>query len=55
MFASFDNQEILGLSDTIATFFRGRLVRVAPADSIKSETLLRDITHPETSSVGEAA
>jgi len=55
VFASFDNQEILGLSDTIATFFRGRLVRVAPAHSIKPETLLRDITHPETSSAGETA
>jgi len=55
MFASFDNQEILGLSDTIATFFRGRLVRVAPADSVKPEALLRDVTHPETPSVGEAA
>ena len=55
MFASFDNQEILGLSDTIATFFRGRLVRVASADSVKPEALLRDVTHPETSSVGEAA
>jgi ribose transport system ATP-binding protein len=55
MFASFDNQEILGLSDTIATFFRGRLVRVASADLIKPEALLRDISHSETSSVGEAA
>jgi ABC-type sugar transport system ATPase subunit len=55
VFASFDNQEILGLSDTIATFFRGRLVRVAPADSVKPEALLRDVTHPETPSVGEAA
>jgi ribose transport system ATP-binding protein len=55
MFASFDNQEILGLSDTIATFFRGRLVRVASADSVKPEALLRDVTHPKTSSVGKAA
>jgi ribose transport system ATP-binding protein/rhamnose transport system ATP-binding protein len=54
MLASFDNQEILGLSDTIAAFFRGRLVRVAPADSVKPEALLRDITHPGTSSAGQA-
>ena len=30
IFVSSDNQEVLGLADTIATFFRGRLVRVAP-------------------------
>ena len=55
MFSSFDNQEILGLSDTVATFFRGRLVREAPADRVKPEALLRDVTHPESPSVGDVA
>ena len=31
IFASSDNQEVLGLADTVATFFRGHVVRVAPA------------------------
>ena len=33
IFVSSDNQEVLGLADSIATFFRGRLVRVANAES----------------------
>ena len=37
MFASSDNQEVLGLADTVATFFRGRLVRVASADRLEPE------------------
>ncbi len=55
MFVSSDNQEILGLSDRVATFFRGRLVRVAPAVEIKPEALLRDVTHPEALVTGAAA
>jgi|HubBroStandDraft_2_1064218.scaffolds.fasta_scaffold06984_4 ABC-type sugar transport system ATPase subunit len=46
VFVSSDNQEVLGLADTVATFFRGRLVRVASADSLEAEELLRDVTHP---------
>jgi ABC-type sugar transport system ATPase subunit len=55
MFASSDNQEILGLSDRVATFFRGRMVRVAPAAEIKPEALLRDVTHPQDMVTGAAA
>jgi ABC-type sugar transport system ATPase subunit len=47
MFVSSDNQEVLGLADTVVTFFRGRLVRSAPAVEIKPEALLRDVTHPQ--------
>ncbi|MEO8669475.1 MAG: sugar ABC transporter ATP-binding protein, partial [Bauldia sp.] len=47
LFVSSDNQEVLGLADTVATFFRGRLVRIAPAVDIKPEALLRDVTHPQ--------
>ena len=32
IFASSDNQEVLGLADTVATFFRGQIVRVASAE-----------------------
>ncbi len=52
IFVSSDNQEVLGLADTIATFFRGRLVRVAAAKQLTPEALLRDVTHPETAGVG---
>jgi ABC-type sugar transport system ATPase subunit len=46
IFVSSDNQEVLGLADTVATFFRGRLVRVAAAADLTPEALLRDVTHP---------
>lgn len=55
IFASSDNQEVLGLADTVATFFRGRLVRVAPAADMRLEALLRDVTHPEDADTGVAA
>jgi ribose transport system ATP-binding protein len=47
IFVTSDNQEALGLADSVATFFRGRLVRIANAEQIKPEDLLRDVTHPE--------
>jgi ABC-type sugar transport system ATPase subunit len=52
VFASSDNQEVLGLADTVATFFRGRLVRIADAGLIKPEDLLRDVTHPDAANAG---
>jgi ABC-type sugar transport system ATPase subunit len=55
MFVSSDNQEVLGLADNVATFFRGRLVRVAPAAELRLEALLRDVTHPEMTETGVAA
>jgi ribose transport system ATP-binding protein len=54
MFASSDNQEVLGLADSIATFFRGRLVRFAGAAGIKPEDVLRDVTHPDAAEAGAA-
>ncbi|MCB1487482.1 MAG: sugar ABC transporter ATP-binding protein [Bauldia sp.] len=54
IFVSSDNQEVLGLADTVATFFRGRLVRVAPATDVTPEALFRDVTHPETAEEAEA-
>lgn len=47
IFVSSDNQEVLGLADTVATFFRGRLVRAAAAADLTPEALLRDVTHPQ--------
>jgi ABC-type sugar transport system ATPase subunit len=54
MFASSDNQEVLGLADTVATFFRGRLVRVAAAAQLRPEDLFRDVTHPDAADAGVA-
>lgn len=47
IFASADVQEIVGLSDTVATFYHGRLVRVLDRDAVDVETVTRDVTHPE--------
>ena len=55
IFASSDNQEVLGLADTVATFFRGRIVRVSPATEMEHSSLLRDVTHPETLAAGREA
>ena len=52
MFVSSDNQEVLGLADTVATFFRGRLVRVTEAARLRDEELFRDVTHPESAELG---
>ncbi len=54
VFVSSDNQEVLGLADTVATFFRGRLIRVTSTDMLRAEELLRDVTHPEGSEAGGA-
>jgi ABC-type sugar transport system ATPase subunit len=55
IFASSDNQEVLGVADSIATFFRGRLVRVTRAERMRPEDLLRDVTHPDEAELGGVA
>ena len=55
IFSSSDNQEVLGLADTVATFFRGHVVRVCPAAEIELAGLLRDVTHPAALEKGVAA
>ncbi len=52
IFVSSDNQEVLGLADSVATFFRGRLVRVVSTERLKPEDLLRDVTHPDMADAG---
>jgi len=47
IFVSSDNQEVLGLADTVATFFPRAAVRVTGTDQCKPEDLLRDVTHPD--------
>ena len=47
VFASSDVQEILGLADTVATFYHGQLVRVMDTSSAGPESVTRDITHPD--------
>ncbi len=45
VFASSDLAEVLGLADTVATFYRGRLVRSAPVSALTPADVLRDVTH----------
>jgi ABC-type sugar transport system ATPase subunit len=44
VFASSDLAEVQGLADTVATFYRGRIVRVAPAADISPADVLGDVT-----------
>jgi ABC-type sugar transport system ATPase subunit len=46
IFASSDISEVLGLADTIVTFYRGREVARYAAAAVDERTLVRDITHP---------
>jgi len=46
VFASSDVQEILGLADTIVTFFRGNLINSKRRDETDTATIMREITHP---------
>jgi ribose transport system ATP-binding protein len=55
VFASSDNQEVLGLADTVASFFRGRLVRIAPAEQLDEAALLHEVTHPTAAELGTDA
>jgi ribose transport system ATP-binding protein/rhamnose transport system ATP-binding protein len=45
VFASSDLPEVFGLADTVATFYRGELVRVAAASELDETTMMRDVTH----------
>ena len=47
IFASSDISEVLGLADTIVTFYRGREIARYDAGSVDERALVRDITHPE--------
>ena len=44
IFGSSDLDEVHGLADTVCTFFRGRVVRSAPAGTVSKIELLHDIT-----------
>jgi len=45
VFASSDVQEVLGLADTVVTFFRGKVVSVRPRQETDTTTVMREITH----------
>jgi ribose transport system ATP-binding protein/rhamnose transport system ATP-binding protein len=47
VFASSDGQEVLGLADTVATFYRGSLINVTPREHIDAKQVLVEVTHPE--------
>ena len=45
LFASSDLAEVHGLSDTVATFYRGRLVDVKPVGEYSEQQMMLDVTH----------
>jgi ABC-type sugar transport system ATPase subunit len=45
--ASSDTSEVLGLSDTIATFYRGRLTKLRPQTEWTEDALTREVMHQE--------
>ena len=45
--ASSDTAEVLGLSDTIATFYRGRLTGIRPQAEWTEDALMREVMHQE--------
>lgn len=45
VFSSSDLAEVHGLADTIATFYRGRLVRLAAASDLTDQQMMLDVTH----------
>ena len=47
VFASSDGQEVLGLADTVATFYRGRLISVTPREDTDAKQVFVEVTHPE--------
>jgi ribose transport system ATP-binding protein len=54
VFASSDMQEVLGLADTIATFYRGHLVNVAPVQETSAAAVMREVMAPEDRREGVA-
>jgi ribose transport system ATP-binding protein len=49
IFTSSDTQEVIGLADRVATFYRGRMVRLMDAHGATPEAITKDVTHPEAS------
>ena len=47
VFASSDTQEVLGIADTVVTYFRGAQVSVRDWAGTDSRLLTREITHPQ--------
>jgi ABC-type sugar transport system ATPase subunit len=45
--ASSDTAEVLGLSDTIATFYRGRITALKPQAAWTEDALVREVMHQE--------
>jgi ribose transport system ATP-binding protein len=51
VFASSDITEVIGLADTVATFYHGRVISTRPVDQTDAAAVLRDVTHPENTKV----
>lgn len=54
VFASSDIQEVLGLADTIATFYHGKLINTYPAGEADMTRLTMDVTSPDEKVEGAA-
>jgi ribose transport system ATP-binding protein len=55
VFASSDADEVLGLADVVASFYRGTLVRTARATEFDHASLAHDLSSPPPSADGAAA
>jgi ribose transport system ATP-binding protein len=47
IFSSSDTDEVVGLADVVASFYRGRMVRVQRADEVDAAALAEDLSNPE--------
>ena len=54
VFASSDIQEVLGLADTIATFYHGKLINTYSAGEADTTRLTMDVTSPDEKVEGAA-
>ena len=53
VFASSDTQEVLGIADTVVTYFRGAQVSVRDREDTDSRLLTHEITHPQEADAHE--
>jgi ribose transport system ATP-binding protein len=49
VFVSSDLPEVIGFADTVAAFYRGRMVSCVPAHQVTEASLMRDVTHRDES------
>jgi ABC-type sugar transport system ATPase subunit len=55
VFSSSDTDEVVGLADVVASFYRGRLVQWQRADRVDAATLAKDLSNPTEAAVAGGA